>query len=85
MVGILALSGVIGSCTSPLVDEAKKAERDGRVINNEVMLAMYPASFKSGKPQYLERDFEAGADFICTEIEAKYNRDICSDPKINWR
>lgn len=58
---------------------------DGAVVNNEAMVAMYPSTFRPGSPAYLERDFEAGADFICDEIKVKYQRDICSEPDINWR
>ena len=73
------------SCDSPLVEEAKEAEGDGRTISNEMMRTMYPSSFTPGEPEYLERDFEAGADFICAEIRANYDRDICSEPEINWQ
>jgi hypothetical protein len=73
------------SCTSELVDEANEAERDGRTISNEMMSAMHPSTFKPGHPRYLERDFVAGADFICDEIKEKYDRDFCSEPEINWR
>jgi hypothetical protein len=73
------------ACSSSLIDEAKRAENDGWVISNELMSANYPQSFRAGSPKYLERDFEAGADFICDEIKIKYQRDICSEPKINWR
>jgi hypothetical protein len=74
-----------GCSESSLLVEAKKAEAEGRVINNEMMSALYPSSYRPGSPQYLERDFEAGADFICAEIKKKYERDICSEDKINWR
>lgn len=73
------------ACNSSLIDEAERAESDGRVISNEMMQQMYPESFVPGNPKYLERDFEAGADFICDEIKIKYQRDICSEPKVNWR
>lgn len=73
------------ACDSPVVSEAKRAEDDGRVINNEMMAAMYPRTFRTGSPPYLERDFEAGADFICAEIRDKYDRDLCSEPEIGWR
>jgi hypothetical protein len=73
------------ACDSPIIREAKQAVRDERIINNEMMLERYPQSFRPGHPQYLERDFEAGADFICDEIKIKYKRDICSEPQINWR
>lgn len=70
---------------SPLVQEAKEAEKDGRIISNPAMSQLYPQSYVPGQPQYLERDFEAGADFICNEIKVKYDRDICAEPVINWR
>jgi len=73
------------ACNTSLIEEAKQAEIDGRVISNELMSELYPQSFRPGSPKYLERDFEAGADFICDEIKAKYQRDICSEEKINWR
>ena len=73
------------ACDSAVVDEAQRAEDEGAVVSNEAMKAMYPASFRPGSPVYLERDFEAGADFICDEIKAKYDRDICSEPDIHWR
>ena len=73
------------ACNSSIIEEAKQAENDGRVINNEAMSGLYPQSFRPGSPKYLERDFEAGADFICDEIKVKYQRDICSEDKINWR
>lgn len=75
----------VAACDSALIEEAEKAENNGRTINNEVMQGMYPHSFRPGSPAYLERDFEAGADLICDEIRAKYQRDICSEPEINWR
>ncbi|WP_150124942.1 hypothetical protein [Tsuneonella mangrovi] len=73
------------SCESPLVHEAREAEGDGRVISNDLMKQMYPQAFREGDPPYLERDFEAGADFICDKIKLQYNRDICSEPAIGWR
>jgi hypothetical protein len=73
------------ACKSSLIDEAERAEDDGRVISNEMMQQMYPETFRTGTPKYLERDFEAGADFICDEIKIKYQRDICSEPEMNWR
>lgn len=76
---------LIASCDSSLISEAKRAERDERVVSNEMMTAMYPKSFRPGSPQYLERDFEAGADFICDQIKVEYERDICSEKPINWR
>lgn len=73
------------ACDSAIVDEAQRAEDEGAIIDNEIMLAMYPETFRSGSPAYLERDFEAGADFICDEIELEYGRDFCSEGEINWR
>lgn len=89
--GVAALSAfaiafaLASACESSLVREAKEAEGDGRVIDNEIMQTMYPASFRKGHPQYLERDFEAGADFICDEIETHYGKDLCAEPEIKWR
>ncbi len=65
--------------------EAKQGEKDGRVINNDLMTATYPSTFRPGNPAYLERDFEAGADFICDEINLKYKRDLCAEDRIEWR
>lgn len=76
---------VLSACDSSLVSEAKRAERDDRVISNEMMSSSYPRSFRPGSPPYLERDFEAGADFICDQIRVEYQRDICSEPEMNWR
>lgn len=76
---------LLSACDSAMIQEAQRAEDEGEVISNEAMEAMYPQSFRSGSPVYLERDFEAGADFICDEIKAKHDRDICSEPEIHWR
>ena len=81
----IALLPSAAACDSQLIRNAKEAEDEGRVILNDVMAEMYPQSFRRGHPPYLERDFEAGADFICAEIKAKHERDICSEPEINWR
>jgi hypothetical protein len=81
MASLLLTSG----CSSPVVTEAKRAEKDGRVISNDLMAQSYPNTFKSGSPSYLERDFEAGADLICDQILYEYKRDICSESKIHWR
>ena len=78
-------SDSIDSRSSSVVAEAIKADFDGRIISNEIMEQTYPHSFRAGSPEYIERDFEAGADFICDEIEFKYGRDICAEPDINWR
>lgn len=69
---------------SKLVSEADSAERDGHVINNEMMQTNYPESFRTGYPQYLERDFEAGADLICDEIRLRYQQDMCSSDGVGW-
>ncbi len=73
------------ACDSPVIREAKQAEQDSRIISNEMMSDMYPRTFRPGDPPYLERDFEAGAEFICDEIRVKYKRDVCSESDINWR
>lgn len=83
-----AIVGVMASlagCEGEVAKEAYKAERDGRIINNETMVAWYPSSFSPGSPPYLERDFEAGANFICDEIKRKRDQDICADADIKWR
>lgn len=82
---LTTLLAVLGGCGKGVMTEAVKAEWDGRIINNEVMGQTYPSTFKRSNPPYLERDFEAGADFICNEIKLKRGKDICSDPDINWR
>lgn len=81
----IPLLALATACDSSLVRQAEQAESDGDIISNEAMSAMYPHSFRPGFPKYLERDFEAGADFICDEIKLQYDRDICADPQINWR
>lgn len=75
----------LGGCGEGVVAEAVKADLDDRIINNEIMASTYPSTFRPGHPPYLERDFEAGADFICDEIKLKRGHDICSDADINWR
>ena len=75
----------MAACDSPLLREAKNAESEGRTISNEMMTQLYPKSFRPGEPPYLERDFEAGADFICDEIKLKLERDVCSESQIDWR
>ena len=78
---LLLLTG----CSSPIVTEAQRAEKDGQVISNDLMGQWYPNTYKQGSPSYLERDFEAGADLICDQILYEYKRDICSESKIHWR
>ena len=88
LIGLLAcgLSALmLIGCDQGVATEAFKAERDGRIINNEIMAATYPSTFRPADPPYLERDFEAGADFICDEIKLKRHRDICAEADINWR
>lgn len=83
---LLASTLALGSsCTSELVRDAQQAEEDGEVISNDIMSATYPETFKPGEPAYLERDFEAGADFICDEVERVEGRDICAESEIRWR
>ena len=65
--------------------DAQQAEEAGEVISNSAMSADYPETFKPGEPAYLERDFEAGADFICDEVERVEGRDICAEREIRWR
>lgn len=80
-----ALAFLLTGCGQGVVTEAFEAERDGRIISNKLMTEMYPSTFRKGEPPYLERDFEAGADFICDEIKMKRKRDICAEADINWR
>lgn len=84
-IAVLVIPTTVTGCGNGVVTEARKAEREGRIINNEVMGSMYRSSFRRGDPPYLERDFEAGADFICDEIKQKRGKDLCSDEDINWR
>ena len=84
-VSVILLALLLVACDSAIVDEARDAEADGRTINNEMMSVMYPETFRNGSPAYLERDFEAGADFICAEMLKKFERDVCADDDVNWR
>ena len=81
----ITLGGCRDRVRDSVVQEAASAEREGRIINNEAMLSMYSYSFRPGNPPYLERDFEAGADFICNEIMRKRGKDFCAEAGINWR
>ena len=56
-----------------------------RVIDNEAMTSMYTKTYQAGEPQYHERDFEAGADFICDDIRLKRGEDLCAAEDIDWR
>jgi hypothetical protein len=76
---------IASGCESPVVNKAEDAVKKGEIIDNQIMSEMYPQSFRPGTPQFIERDFEAGANFICDEIEAKQKRDICAESDINWR
>ena len=85
IIGVVSVAFVYNPFNSALVKEAKLAEKTGRTISNEIMQQLYPQSFEMGYPKYLERDFEAGADFICDELLVKSGQDICADDAINWR
>ena len=82
---LLTLTTACGVSDSSIIREAKEAEKEDRIINNELMYEMYPKSFRKGNPQYLERDFEAGVNFMCDEFRVQYKRDICAEPEIHWR
>lgn len=82
---LVILTSALTGCGSEIADHARNAESEGSTISNEMMTAMYPETFRPGTPAYLERDFEAGADLICDEIERNHGRDICAEPDINWR
>jgi hypothetical protein len=65
MLFVACATVLTGACGDfALVRDAKAAEADGRTIHGKVIGATYPQSFTSGGLPYLERDFEAGADFI---------------------
>ncbi len=82
---LAGLTTTLFGCSDDVVKEAVGAKNEGRIINNQMMSDTYPSSFYPGSPPYLERDFEAGADFICDEIKRKRQRDVCADADINWR
>jgi hypothetical protein len=84
-VSLLSLTAACGVTDSSVVSEARLAEQEGRIIDNELMYSMYPKSFRKGNPKYLERDFEAGVNFMCDEFRAQYGKDICAEPAIHWR
>ncbi|MEZ5759893.1 MAG: hypothetical protein R3D87_02000 [Paracoccaceae bacterium] len=85
LAGVIFLSSWSKLQESELVKEAISAEKDGRTINNQMMRSIYPKTYRDGSPEYLERDFEAGADLICDEIQNRYHEDICSSRGIGWR
>ena len=82
---LLPLIAACGVTDSSIVREARQAEEEGRIIDNEMMLSVYPKSYRKGHPKYLERDFEAGANFMCDEFRAQYGKDVCAEPEIKWR
>jgi hypothetical protein len=84
-IAITMISMTVIGCSDGVVAEAVTADREGRIINNQMMSSMYPNSFSPADPPYLERDFEAGANFICDEIKQKRGKDLCSEADINWR
>ncbi|CAN1544776.1 hypothetical protein MCEMIH15_01910 [Caulobacteraceae bacterium] len=84
-ISLLPLITACGDTDSSVVREARLAEAEGRIIDNELMLSMYPKSFRKGHPKYLERDFEAGVNFMCDEFRAQYGKDVCAEPEIHWR
>ena len=84
-ISLLTLTTGCGVFGSSIIREAKEAEKEGRIIDNELMYAMYPKSYRKGNPKYLERDFEAGVNFMCDEFRVQYKRDICAESAIKWR
>lgn len=84
-ISLLTLTTGCGVFDSSIIREAKEAEKEGRIIDNELMYEMYPKSYRKGNPKYLERDFEAGVNFMCDEFRVQYKRDICAEPAIKWR
>ena len=71
LIGVTVVFSWLKLHETRLVKEAISAEKDGRTVNNQTMEIFYPQSYRSGYPEYLERDFEAGADFICDEIQVR--------------
>ena len=84
-ISLLPFTTACGVSDSSIIREAKEAEKEGRIIDNKLMYEMYPKSFRKGNPKYLERDFEAGVDFMCDEFRVQYKRDICAESEIHWR
>src|SRR3546814_19751763 len=76
---------IASGCESPVVNKAKDAVNRDEIIGNQIMSEMYPQSFRPGTPQYIERDFEAGAHFICDAINAKQKRDNYAESALNHR
>ena len=69
---------------NPIVEQCAMSVKQGNIINNQLMLSMYPYAYKVGVPEYIERDFEAGANFICAAIKFAYGRDLCAEEPIHW-
>lgn len=76
---VLSISWVFSS------EEHSEDHRYYRRIDNTIMRSMYPYTYVPGNPPYIERDFEAGADFICDEILRHHKRDLCAEQPIRWR
>lgn len=70
---------------NPVVQKCINAVKEKELISNDTMAIMYPHTYHKASPQYLEIDFEAGADFICDTIQYHYKTDICSTKEIHWR
>lgn len=47
---LLTLTTACGVAESSIIREAKEAEKEERIINNELMYEMYPKSFRKGNP-----------------------------------
>lgn len=84
-IAILTATLALAGCGSANGMFAMAEAAEGNVISNDIMSAIYPETFVPGHPAYLERDFEAGADFICDEIMRTRGTDLCSEDDINWR
>ena len=71
---------------SPVAKFAQQEAKEGRLILNEGWLVSEEEklAFKPATPQYLERDFEAGADYICDQFLIKTKEDFCHTI-IKWR
>ena len=71
---------------SPVAKFAQQEADNDRLILNEGWLFSEEErlAFKPAIPQYLERDFEAGANYICDLFLIKTNKDFCHTI-IKWR
>src|SRR3546814_19244315 len=74
---------IASGCESPVVNKAKDAVNRDEIIDNQIMSEMYTQSFRPGPPQYIERDFEAGANFNGPGIKTNQTRTICADSTTN--